>query len=198
MPNPVTIKHSLIDKQINYILQTITGLNKDHIYNYYDSKGANPQKLVINSNGQREIIPYTPRDTFIMFGVEEVDTDKESYIVTPTTGGDDDEIVVTQKLKVGIEINGNNAQAYALKIKALMWRWDIMEYLEENNIAILTQNPEIQFMNEVVNEEMWDRRGLSFEVVVEVAYDTESIPEITKENKIIVENIENIKEENND
>lgn len=190
--------NSLIDKPINEILHRITGLNYEDIYNYYDKAGANPQKVVGNE-GEREIIPYSPKtDTFIMFGVEEVDTDKESYIVTPTTGGDDDEIVITQKLKVIIEINGKNAQAYALKIKALMWRWDIMDYLEENKISVLTQNPEIQFMNEIINEEMWQRRGLVFEVVVEVAYDIDSEPELTEESIIVVKDLDNIKEENND
>ena len=190
--------NSLIDKPINEILHRITGLNYKDIYNYYDKSGANPQKVVGNE-GEREIIPYSPKtDTFIMFGVEEVDTDKESYIVTPTTGGDDDEIVITQKLKVIIEINGKNAQAYALKIKALMWRWDIMDYLEENKISVLTQNPEIQFMNEIINEEMWQRRGLVFEVVVEVAYDIDSEPELTEESIIVVKDLDNIKEENND
>lgn len=189
--------NSLIDKNINYILHKITGLPNEDIYNYYDIKGANPQKVVM-IKGERTVVPYSPiKDTFIMFGVEEVDTGRESYIVTPTTGGEQDKIVITQKLKVIIEINGKNAQAYALKIKALMWSYQIMEYLEENKIIIFTQNPEIQFMNEVVNEEMWERRGLEFEVMIELEYD-ESIPEVENVSKIEVQDLNNLKEENND
>ena len=189
--------NSLIDKHINYVLHLITGLKYEHIYNYYDKRGANPQKVVINSEGVKELIPYSPSmDTFIMFGVEEVENGNSSYIVTPSTG-EDNEIVITQKLKVVIEINGKNAQAYALKIKALMWRYDVMEYFEENKISIITQNPDIEFMNEIVNEEMWERRGLVFEVVVELSYDG-TIPDITKVSNINLVDVENIKEENND
>lgn len=192
------MSNSLIDKNINHILQKITGLRKEDIYNYYDKQGANPQKIVV-VDGKREVIPYNPtKDTFIMFGVEEVDTDKEAYIVTPGMGGEEGKIVITQKLKVVIEINGKNAQAYALKIKALLWSYPIMSYLEENKISIFTQNPEIQFMNEIVNEEMWERRGFEFEVIVELEYDEESAPEITGASKINVVDLENIKEDDND
>ncbi len=192
--------NSLIDKQINEILHLITGLNYEDIYNYYDKAGANPQKIVVNKDGVREIIPYSPKkDTFIMFGVEEVDTGKESYIVTSGTGGEDGKIITTQKLKVAIEINGKNAQVYALKIKAQMWSYSIMEYLEANKISILTQNPEIQFMNEVVNEEMWERRGMEFEVVVELEFDElEPAPDFTEGSTIVVKDLDHIKEEDND
>lgn len=190
--------NSLIDKQINYILHTITGLRYEDIYNYYDLKGANPEK-VIEKDGERMVIPYSPKnDTFILFGVEETDTGNSSYIVTPQTGALDNKIIVTQRLKVIIEINGKNAQAYALKIKALMWRWDIMTYLELNKISVLTQNPDIEFMNEIVNEEMWERRGFTFDVVVELEYDETNIPDITEVSKIELQDLENFKEENND
>ena len=187
------------DKHINYILHTITGLPNEDIYNYYDKQGANPQKVVLNTGGERQIIPYSPRrDTFILFGTEEVETGKESYIVTSGTGGEDGIITITQKYKVVIEINGLNAQAYALKIKALMWSYDIMNYLEQNKISIFTQNPEIQFMNEIVNEEMWERRGLTFEIIVEYNYEENEIPEIEGFSKVVVEDLENLKEEDND
>ena len=190
---------NLIDSNITYILKTITGLREEDIYNYYDTRGANPEKIITNSEGKRETIPYSPKqDTYIMFGVEEVDTGNESYIVTPGTGGPEGKITITQKFKVVIELNGKYAQVYALKIKALMWRWDIMEYLEQNNISVLTQNPEIQFMDEIVNEEMWERRGLTFEVVVELNYDESEIPEFENLSKVNVVDLENIKEENND
>lgn len=192
------MSNSLIDKNINYLLQTITGLSKDNIYNYYDLKGANPQK-VMTVNGEREIIPYSPvTDTFIMFGVEEVDTGSESYVVTSRTGGEDGKITITQKLKVVIEINGKNAQAYALKIKALLWSWEIMSYLEANKISLFTQTIEIQFMNEIVNEELWQRRGLEFEVIVELDYDESKIPDIEELSEINVNNVENLKEDEND
>ena len=73
-----------------------------------------------------------------------------------------------------------------------------MEYFENNKISIITQNPEIQFMNEIVNEEFWERRGFTFEVSVELNYDTSSIPELEGMSNITVEDVENIKEENND
>ena len=44
---------------------------------------------------------------------------------------------------------------------------------------------------------MWERRGLVFEVVVELSYDG-TIPEITKVSNINLVDVENIKEENND
>lgn len=192
------MSNSLIDKQVNYILQKITGLKYEDIYNYYDKQGANPQKIVV-VDGKREVIPYNPtKDTFILFGVEEVDTGKESYIVTSGMGGEEGKIVITQKLKVIVEINGKNAQSYALKIKALLWSYDIMSYLEENKISIFTQDPQIQFMNEVVNEEMWERRGFEFEVMVELEYDENPAPEITNASKINVVDLENIKEDKND
>lgn len=185
--------NSIIDKQINYILNKITGISYEDIYNYYDKKGANPEKVVTNSQGDREVIPYSPtRDVFLMFGVEEVETGKESYIVTSGMGGEEGKIVITQKLKVGIEINGHNAQYYALKIKALMWSYDIMSYLEDNKISILTQNPEIEFMNEVVNEEMWERRAITFEVIVELEFDENEIPEIENFSKLEVNDITKI------
>lgn len=191
------MSNSLIDKQINYILHKITGLKREDIYNYYSVQGANPQKVVVYE-GEKKYIPYSPKvDTFIMFGVEETPTDKESYIVVPTTGAPEDKIIITQKLKVVVEIDGVNAQYYALKIKALLWRWDIMEYLEENKISVLTQNPEIEFINEIVNEEMWERRSLSFEVIVELEFD-ENIPSITEVSNISIEDIENLKEDEND
>lgn len=191
--------NSLIDKQVNYILNKITGINFEDIYNYYDLKGANPEKVIINASGERMVVPYSPKtDTFVMFGVEEVETGKESYIVVPSTGSPDNTIIITQKLKVIIEINGKNAQAYALRIKALLWRYDIMEYLEENKISVLTQNPEIEFMNEIVNEEMWERRGMSFEVIVELEYNNSEIPELTDLSQVTVQDLENLKEEDND
>ena len=192
------MSNSLIDKNINYILHIITGLNYEDIYNYYDLKGANPQKVTV-VDGVKKVVPYSPvRDTFIMFGVEEVDTGSESYLITSQTGGEDGKIIITQKLKVIIEINGKNAQAYALKIKALLWSWEILEYLETNKISIFTQEIEIQFMNELVNEELWERRGMEFEVMVELEYDESSIPEIEEVSKVNVINLENIKEDEND
>lgn len=188
---------SPIDKKITYLLHLITGLPKEDIYNYYDIRGANPEKVVVNSDGVREIRPYSPyTDTFVIFGVEDIEDGQEGFIVTPGMGGPEGEIFLTHKYKVGIEFNGKLAPDLALQFKALMWRWDVMEYFENNKISVKTQNPEIQFMNEVVNEEMWERRGLSFEVVAEFAYKDKEQPEITEVSNTIVTSVDKIQQQN--
>lgn len=158
----------VIDEAITTLINMSTGLPLEDIYNYYDLNGVMPQKIGSDIEGNKTLIPYEPTDSFVVFGTEEK-SDGQSGIIYQ-----EDKIILLNSLLVKVEFNGIKADSLAYKMKALMWSENCKEYLENKNITITSLNPPIETTNEVVGEELWIRRGVEFNITVELWYDNSS------------------------
>lgn len=161
----------LIDTYMREIIYGATGIARDNIFNIYQLKGALPEKLVEDTKGKKKLVPYTQQDTFIIFGVEEADNGKEDVIVTEDMGAPKDTIIVTHKLNVKVLFRGKDSDFFAIKFKGMLYSKAVQQYLDNNKVTILTQNPAISFQTEEIAGEFWEGRGIQFNAVVELHFE---------------------------
>lgn len=179
----------VIDETIANLINLSTEIPLQDIYNYYDLNGVMPQRVTKDYAGKKILIPYKSDDSFVVFGVEEV-----SEASTNGLFYKDDNIILLNRFLIKLEFNGSKADQMAYKMKALMFSNKCREYLEDRKISINTLNPKISSTNEVIGEELWLRRGLEFEITIELWYDnTRSIS--TDTGDIILKNINNERNE---
>ena len=161
----------LIDKHVKKVIELSTGVLGDNVFNIYQLKGALPEKQIKNSEGKIALESYTQADMFVVFGVEEGDNGGEAVIINDEQGAPENKIVITNRFNVKVLFNGEEADFYSLKFKARLWSRGVQQYLEDNNISLLTQNPSITFETEEVAGEFWDKRGIQFIIVIELHFD---------------------------
>ena len=178
----------VINEAITTLINLSTEIPLQDIYNYYDLNGVMPQKLDKDFEGRKILVPYSTEDSFVVFGVEEVPD--------ATTNGllyRDNNIILLNRLLIKVEFNGSKADQMAYKMKSLMFSQNCREYLENKKITINTLNPKISSTNDVVGEELWLRRGLEFEITIELWYNNNSIIS-TNTGDIILRNIDTLEE----
>lgn len=174
----------LIDKHVKKIIELATNIPSTDIFNIYQLKGALPEKKAKNEQGVITLNPYSQQDMFILFGIEEDGNGGEAVIATDRSGAPENKIIITNRFKVKVLFNGEDSDFYSLKLKARLWSKGVEKYLEENNLTLHTQNPEISFETEEVAGEFWDKRGLVFAIVIELHFDDDEDEEIEKIGKM--------------
>lgn len=171
---------SLIDVHAKEIIRLASALSKDDIFNIYQLKGALPERKCVNEKGELINTPYVQADMYVLFGVEEADNGGEAVIITDQNGAPDNTIIITNRFNIKVLFNGDEADFYAIKLKARLWSKSVTEYLEKNNLSLHTQNPSISFETEEIAGEFWSRRGIQFTIIIELHFDDEESEEIIK------------------
>lgn len=179
----------LLDKHIKKIIQLSTLVNEDDIFNIYQLKGALPEKKSIDEAGNVTLDSYTQSDMFVVFGVEEGDNGGEAVVITDEQGAPENKIIITSRFNIKVLFNGSEADFYALKFKARLWSRNVQQYLEDNNVSLVTQNPSISFETEEVAGEFWDKRGIQFVIVLELHFDDDALEELELVGSIITHKI---------
>lgn len=176
----------IVDEAITTLINMSTGIPLEDIYNYYDLNGVMPQKIGSDIEGNKTLIPYEPTDSFVVFGTEERSEGQSGVMYQ------EDKIILLNSLLVKVEFNGIKADSLAYKMKALIWSDACREYLDNKNITITSLNPSIESTNESVGEELWIRRGIEFNITIELWYNNSS--EVFEElGEWEIKNIEEVK-----
>lgn len=164
----------LVDKHIKKIIELSAEIPGDDIFNIYQLKGALPERKCKDDLGNITLTSYTQKDMFVVFGIEEGENDNESVVVTDANGAPKDKIIITNIFEVKILFHGEDSDFYALKFKARLWSRIVQSYLDDSNISVKTQNPKISFETEEVAGEFWDKRGVTFDIIIELHFDDPS------------------------
>ena len=168
----------LLDKHIKKIIDLATAVPDTDIFNIYQLKGALPEKQSKDETGKGTLDSYTQSDMFVVFGIEEGDNGGEAVIINDTQGAPENKIIITSRFNIKVLFNGREADFYALKFKARLWSRSVQQYLEDNNVSLVTQNPSISFETEEVSGEFWDKRGIQFVIVLELHFDDDVSEEL--------------------
>lgn len=142
-----------IDKIIRSEIITQSELNSERVLNALSIRGVDLEKLVTQ-------LKYTSIDTadiLILFEVENRDDGYNETYSYPTY------VESYSSYRVNIIIYGNNSKTISQKLKARFETMKVRERLQEQGIY-LEGVSKISSINEYMNETMWLRSDLSFDI----------------------------------
>lgn len=148
----------------------------------FQKRGGKTGKVIKEDGTAVALTPFDNGSDYIYFNIK-LDTENSESYVYPNG-----EVDITRVFQVVYTIYGNNSAGVALLIKSLIRTQFMQNFFNQNGFYLLNED-EISQINEVINEEYWERRDLTltFNERVEIKVPEFDNLAIIQDGKVIVD-----------